>query len=585
MCTTQALRGYFHKEKRGYCLLLLYVLFSLLALLVLGPMATAYADSMPGGNVADPVVRAVDIAEPAVVRIFTIATGHLAVQFSTGTVNFPQQGNGYQFEFSGSGTFITSHGDILTADHVINLPAQDPGIAQAFEDTAAPDVTQYMNQHHLLGGSLTQDQVDQELHSGQLPSTPHFDSTSSIAFLSTSYSGPLTATNLQNLPAGLSAPVDTIEKESAFNQADVAIVHVPLEDTPSVPLGDSSNVQQQDELTIIGFPGNGDVSQRPTDMLTSSVNKIFVSSIKTTDSGAQVIQVGGNIEHGDSGGPALDSHGDVVGIVSFGLSSSGSIGGTSFLQASNSARTLIQSLKLDTTPGPFEKAWTQAFNDYAATTPGHWHKAAREFQQLATSYPLFKAVVPYLNYAQAQAAQEQLPPTPTPASQSHSAPAFNLAALIAPTLLVGTLLVLVLLTVVLVRIAWRRGRRDKQPAYIQTVQKAQPVVPTSLHGQLPPSPTSGMQAPPFSPTADSLLDGMSAFGAPVKPKQAGQPQQPVYGQVPATQATPLPVPAAPGSSPSSILRVWPCGHMNRPGARFCSVCGEPAPPPTQRMGQ
>src|SRR2546430_4621290 len=144
--------------------------------------------------------------------------------------------------------------------------------------------------------------------------------------------------------------------ESSINEKDVSIVHVSLNDMPSVQLGDSTNVQQQDELTIIGFPGNGDVSNKPTDLLTSSINKISVSSIKTTDSGAEVIQVGGNVEHGDSGGPALDNSGAVVGIVSFGLSSSDSPGGTSFLQASDSARGLVQSLHLDTTPGAFQKA-------------------------------------------------------------------------------------------------------------------------------------------------------------------------------------------------------------------------------------
>src|SRR5262249_5743201 len=149
--------------------------------------------------------------------------------------------------------------------------------------------------------------------------------------------------------------------------------------------------------------------------------------IKTTDQGAQVIQVGGNVEHGDSGGPALDSNGNVVGIVSFGLSTPDSPGSTEFLQASNSARKLAQSIHLDTTPGPFEKAWSQAFNDYAATTPGHWHKAAQELTALQTNYPQFKAVQPYLQYAQAQAKQEKVQqsgstPTPTPVPTPASTP-------------------------------------------------------------------------------------------------------------------------------------------------------------------
>ena len=52
---------------------------------ILGAVAgvkTTYADGTPGGNVADPVVRAVDIAKPAVVRIITTIPGHLTVHFS-----------------------------------------------------------------------------------------------------------------------------------------------------------------------------------------------------------------------------------------------------------------------------------------------------------------------------------------------------------------------------------------------------------------------------------------------------------------------------------------------------------------------
>src|SRR6185312_2747237 len=149
----------------------------------------------------------------------------------------------------------------------------------------------------------------------------HYNQPTSEAYLSTDYTGPLNAIRLSDMLTGTHASIDNIEQESNFDQKDVAIVHINMDDTPSIPLADSSNIEQQDELTIIGFPGNGDVSQKndPTQFLTSSINKIFVSALKQTDSGAPVIQVGGNIEHGDSGGPALDSHGNLVGVVSFGI--------------------------------------------------------------------------------------------------------------------------------------------------------------------------------------------------------------------------------------------------------------------------
>src|SRR5713226_6159066 len=226
-----------------------------------GTTKTTYA-SGPGGNVADPVVRAVDIAEPAVVRIFTTLGGHLAVHFSdTSIVTFPQgTGNSYALQLSGSGTFITAHGDILTADHVIN-PPHDQSLDQFLNHQAAADVATYINQNSKPGSSqATSTQVEQALNNGQLASDHKYDPATSEVYLSTSYTGPLSASDFQSLPGNIHAAVDRIEMESSINEKDVAIVHVSLNDMPTVQLGDSTNVQQQDELTIIGFPGNGDVS-------------------------------------------------------------------------------------------------------------------------------------------------------------------------------------------------------------------------------------------------------------------------------------------------------------------------------------
>src|SRR6266702_1228503 len=87
-----------------------------------GSTATTYAAGIPGGNVA----------EPAVVRIITSLGGHLTVHFSnTNSVTFPQgTGNSYQLVLSGTGTFISAHGDILTADHVVNPPPHDQSLSQ-----------------------------------------------------------------------------------------------------------------------------------------------------------------------------------------------------------------------------------------------------------------------------------------------------------------------------------------------------------------------------------------------------------------------------------------------------------------------
>ncbi len=396
-------------------LILGFVFIYLISCAALVPHASASALSAPGGNVSDPVVRQVDIARPAVVRIITRIDGRLTVRFtaSAPAATFPQGGGSYPIELSGSGAFISAHGDILTADHVVN-PPHDQQLNDALYQIAAQDIADYINAHFQVTQPFTPGDVVADLEAGVFQSTPEYGQTVSRVYLSTAFTGPVNAAKFSEIPSSDYATVDQIEAQSSFEAMDVAIIHVTgMDNMPSIQLGDSSQVAEQDNLTIIGYPGLGDVSNAPTNLLTSSINKIYVSAIKTTDGGAPVIQVGGNVEHGDSGAPALDSRGNIVGIVSFGIFDPNESGETSFLQASNSARALIQQQNIDTTPGAFQRAWTQAFNDYASNAAGHWHKAARELQNLVDTYKSFLGVTSYLAYAQDRAGREQLPSAST----------------------------------------------------------------------------------------------------------------------------------------------------------------------------
>lgn len=582
----------------------------LMSLFMSGGTASAHSFDIPGGNVSNPVVRAVDIAQPAVVRIITQIDGKLVVHFTSGNVTFPQDGsNGYPLDLSGTGTFITAHGDILTADHVVDPPHSD--LDSFLQQTAAPDVANYMNQVQHTNPQVTADQVTQALAGGQLNSTSQYATPQSRAYLSFAFTGPLSATSFQNIPSNVFSNVDRIEAQSAVNQKDVAIIHVSnMNDMPMVQLGDSSGVQVQDQLTIIGFPGNGDVSTTPTNLLTSSVNTVSVSSTKTTDTGAPLIQVGGNVEHGDSGGPALDSTGKVVGIVSFGI---GTQGITSFLQASSSAQQLVQQLNLNTTSGAFQTAWSQAFNDYGSTNAGHWHKASQELQQLATTYPQFKGVNPYLTYAQQQAKTEKVAATPTATPTTSASPSSSFLSSNWPLLAGGALIMLAIIFfgALIVR------SRSKKPAlttnqqsygppangfYPNTSPVNQGVPPvralpqTPPHGQpvySPPSPSVSrppmpLGAPPVPPPQPPVWSGPTASQPPTWPASPLSPQQALPRQPDSFAAGASGTSNAAGDR-TQIMVHWPCGHMNVPNARFCSKCGEPAPqnppPPVRRYEQ
>lgn len=512
-----SLPNWLDKFPRFLCILG-FVFIYLFGCAALVPQVSAASLGMPGGRVSDPVVRQVDIARPAVVRIITTLKASLTVHLTaTSAPTFPLDGSSYPIELSGSGAFISAHGDILTADHVVN-PPHDQGLNDALYQEAAQDIADYINSHFQVNQPFTPNDVVAELETGAFPSTPTYQPPTSEVYLSTDYSGPVNAAKFSQIPSSNRAAVDRIEAQSSFEAMDVAIIHVSgMDDMPSIQLDDSSQVEELDNLTIIGYPGLGDVSVSPTNLLTSSVNRIYVSAMKTTDSGAPVIQVGGNVEHGDSGAPALDDSGRIVGIVSFGIFDPNESGQTSFLQASNSAKTLLQTGGIDTAPGPFERAWTQAFNDYASTAAGHWHKAAQEFQSLENTYKGFLGVTSYLSYSQDQASHEQ-----SPASTTASPTTVLIVVLVLLALVVFALLFFVI------------ARRRSRPALAGVSQ-----FPPSPFGTYPPLQTG--VAGGYSQTAGS-------YSAPTYPAQAGS-FSGVYPPTPESYGAPAVFPQASESYP------------------------------------
>jgi hypothetical protein len=475
---------------------------------------------------SDPVVRAVDVASPAVVRIVTTVSGKVTLPLCGTFVTLPVSGAPYTLGWSGSGAFVSANGDILTAGHIAQIEAADEIDGLYHNGRAAVDIAIALNNNAACLG-LNFIVTPNDVANGVVPAlgiTPQFNPTfptpTYYSFHSTSYSGELTGSGSTQgeLATLLAAPNLKATKVdfSPFEQDDVALLHVALTDTPSIQLGDATAVAAQDKLTIIGFPGNGDLDAAlggldPTNLLTPSVNIVTVSAIKHNKNGSQLIQVGGNVEHGDSGGPALDADGHIVGIVSFGGIDIPM--GTSFLRSSENALAMLKKNNIDTKPGAFQTAWQQAFADYSATYSGHWRKAADELNTLSAKYPDFRAVTPYKAYAATAAANEQV-------NGSTQTPSLLVIGAVA-----GGAALLLIVVIALIVGAQRRARQRRlaatQVAQLQQYNPgypyptyAQPTIPRDASGQYPPA-----YPPQYPPT---------------------YPGYPQAGSAPTTVATPPP---------------------------------------------
>ncbi|HHT78747.1 MAG TPA: trypsin-like serine protease [Actinobacteria bacterium] len=109
-----------------------------------------------------------------------------------------------------------------------------------------------------------------------------------------------------------------IVAKSPFEQRDIGILRITPQTGRSLSsalLGDSSMIEVQDAVTMIGYPWTSDIGQ--DNPLNPTVTNGTVSG-KQMLGGTEWIQIQGDVRPGNSGGPVLDQNGNVIGIVSAG---------------------------------------------------------------------------------------------------------------------------------------------------------------------------------------------------------------------------------------------------------------------------
>ena len=561
-----------HLTMTTFALAFTAILFSLA---LIRPAHAQGGSGHPGGNIQDPKVLNIDIARPAVVRIFFgVTNASVTVRACAAENTTFKLPTGSSFGGLGSGAFISAQGDVLTASHVVKDEGGEleVGILSFFQDQIIADIQK------VCGQTVTDLVALANANQGAF--TFNLGTPVQRLWLDTSYHGPYTETairSVQSLTFHVVGIKDIVSSQGIGD--DVAIIHVDgVTDMPHIPIGDSNTVSPTDRLTEIGYPGNGDINHIdpttgnsklvPTDFLTESLNELYVSAIKTNDVGDALIQIGGNEEHGDSGGPTLNAAGQIVGVVSFGPDTTqldSLPAGTGFLQSSNTAKSLVSAANIDTTPGTFQTKWRQALTDFAATSTGHWHKAVADLTALQQAYPNFKGVTDYLAYAQTQAASE-------------STVAINLGSssqLIAYGL--GGLAVLLLVVLFIILGVSRSRRRN------QAVREAVAVVSSGYGaGQSPSANYPQSYGPPQNHPPQNYPS--APYGGNVPPASYSQssgppPYAPPFGQdntpppTPPTQFSDYTYSPQGQTAPAPSRTTCVNGHPMLPNETFCRVCG------------
>ncbi len=220
---------------------------------------------------------------------------------------------------------------------------------------------------------------------------------------------------------------------------DVAIIKIDANNLPTVPLGDSDAVNVNDRVYVIGYPGAADISSSSALVATSSDG--IISAVKAKDaSDSPLLQTNANINHGNSGGPAFNAAGEVIGIATFGKE----VPGYNFLVPISTAKEFVRQAGAEPMRGNFDKVWHAALDAYSNQDWDTAHKLLTDVLEMMPNQPEAQKL-------QLQAAANERAETPFHRAKN---------ALGVP----GTIILCAIVVLIVALLIWLVVRRPQQPA-------------------------------------------------------------------------------------------------------------------------
>jgi len=213
--------------------------------------------------------------------------------------------------------------------------------------------------------------------------------------------------------------------------SDLAILQIDRKRLPSLSLGDSDAVQVGESIWSVGYPSVasstdeviGGWLSRDSD-LEATFNPGTITAIKRNVANVPVFQTNVAIYHGNSGGPAVNKDGEVIGISTWGHTNAEQI---KFLVPVNVAKQLLFEAKIAASAGgEFNQNYRAALE---AAGNGQWLEAKKKLVLATTLFPRSPDLMRFGN--DADRAIRGLPPW-------QLYPGATIAALFAGVLLLAT---------------------------------------------------------------------------------------------------------------------------------------------------
>jgi V8-like Glu-specific endopeptidase len=284
-------------------------------------------------------------SKPAVVRIFS---GHV------GKWAWKNRVWNTQSVASGSGFFINPDGYILTNAHVVSSikEGDDEGKLTLLRNLAAQFIK-------ASGYQVTPQnmQVVGKMFDKENPRLLEFTRINWVLL----QSGKRFPYEIKAFGAPVGAGKDLATGK------DVSVLKIETRNAPILPLGNSDPVQVGDKLYVIGYPAAAESDLLdPKSALEPTMNDGAISARKTSADGAPILQTSANTTHGNSGGPAINEKGEVIGLLTFRGDTVGGqeVQGFNFLVAINTAREFVRQAGTENKSSDVDKKWQEGLDHF-----------------------------------------------------------------------------------------------------------------------------------------------------------------------------------------------------------------------------
>ncbi|MEM2975090.1 MAG: serine protease, partial [Candidatus Bathyarchaeia archaeon] len=175
---------------------------------------------------------------------------------------------------------------------------------------------------------------------------------------------------------------------SPYIERDLALLKVEgLTNCPVLTVGDSNKMTTGQNIYMFGFPDiTTDQLPSPQTILAPSMTSGIISAKRITNFDTPCFQTDASITHGMSGGPGLNSDGEVVGICSRGSISETmqEAAGFNFLIESKVLKSMLSESNVANAKGPVDEAFLKGLSYYYEK---HYSAAKAQFETVAGLFP------------------------------------------------------------------------------------------------------------------------------------------------------------------------------------------------------